>query len=367
MNSLLLIAFFLFLFSAINAENIKSTKTFPITSTKTISTTSVIEDIKYCNALPTSSICNPGSTLAYYNLYLTTKKGSPCITSTYSCEPEPTTTTPTVTIATKSIPVESIKDCSTKRLHTTYFSCNGIAVHKTHTSTQFGIPCYSYSYSCAPKTISTTTIINTTTKTVPTTTTTTKTIPTTTTTTKTVPIITTITTNNNNNVSINTSIRDCSTKRLHTTYFSCDGVTVHKTHTSTQQGVPCLSYSYSCAPKTISTTTTTTTTTKTVPTTTTTTKTAPIIITTTTTTTTTKTVPTPSTKCIPITTTVTERETITEKETVTVTEKSTQTNVPESNCANKWAQCGGKNFNGPTCCKSGSTCAKINEYYSQCV
>jgi hypothetical protein len=35
------------------------------------------------------------------------------------------------------------------------------------------------------------------------------------------------------------------------------------------------------------------------------------------------------------------------------------------NCAGAWAQCGGSNFNGPTCCQTG-TCVKVNEYYSQC-
>ncbi|TPX12823.1 uncharacterized protein E0L32_006703 [Thyridium curvatum] len=37
------------------------------------------------------------------------------------------------------------------------------------------------------------------------------------------------------------------------------------------------------------------------------------------------------------------------------------------NCGSQWAQCGGIGFNGPTCCASGSTCVKQNDYYSQCL
>ena len=136
----------------------------------------------------------------------------------------------------------------------------------------------------------------------------------------------------------------------------------------------------------ISRTTTTTTSTKALPisktATTTSTKTLPIskIITTstktlpiskTTTTTSTKMLPistTKSTKCIPITVTVTEKETITKKETVTVTVKSNPTSIEDDRkCAAKFEQCGGINFNGPTCCQSGSTCRELNQYYSQCI
>ncbi|KAG4106467.1 hypothetical protein H8356DRAFT_1025970 [Neocallimastix lanati (nom. inval.)] len=123
----------------------------------------------------------------------------------------------------------------------------------------------------------------------------------------------------------------------------------------------------------ISKTTTITTSTKALPiskTTTTSTKTLPISKTTTTTTRT-KTLPistTKSTKCIPITVTVTEKETITKKETVTVTVKSNPTSAEDDRkCAAKYEQCGGINFNGPTCCQSGSTCRELNQYYSQCI
>ncbi|KAG2002588.1 acetyl xylan esterase [Coprinopsis cinerea AmutBmut pab1-1] len=40
---------------------------------------------------------------------------------------------------------------------------------------------------------------------------------------------------------------------------------------------------------------------------------------------------------------------------------------PSGNCASKFAQCGGNGWTGPTCCVSGSTCNKLNDWYSQCV
>ncbi|KAH8171516.1 glycosyl hydrolase family 61 domain-containing protein [Sarocladium implicatum] len=39
---------------------------------------------------------------------------------------------------------------------------------------------------------------------------------------------------------------------------------------------------------------------------------------------------------------------------------------PATNCASAWAQCGGKDWTGATCCAAG-TCKAQNEYYSQCV
>ncbi|KAI1125849.1 1, 4-beta cellobiohydrolase [Nemania abortiva] len=36
-------------------------------------------------------------------------------------------------------------------------------------------------------------------------------------------------------------------------------------------------------------------------------------------------------------------------------------------CAAQWAQCGGTGWSGATCCVSGSTCVKSNDYYSQCL
>jgi len=78
---------------------------------------------------------------------------------------------------------------------------------------------------------------------------------------------------------------------------------------------------------------------------------------------------TSKTKCLPVTVTITEKETITKKETITVTVKLGATNVndqDQNQCGSKYEQCGGMNFNGPTCCKSGLTCRRVNEYYSQC-
>ncbi|OUM58344.1 carbohydrate-binding module family 1 protein [Piromyces sp. E2] len=84
-------------------------------------------------------------------------------------------------------------------------------------------------------------------------------------------------------------------------------------------------------------------------------------------------VPTPTTlptKCVPVIVTVTEKEkiTVTEKETVTITvEDNGAEPVDDTKCAPKWAQCGGQDYNGPTCCQSGSTCHEYNKYYSQCM
>merc|ERR1712137_1223967 len=35
-------------------------------------------------------------------------------------------------------------------------------------------------------------------------------------------------------------------------------------------------------------------------------------------------------------------------------------------CAGAWEQCGGKGFDGPTCCSSGWQCKYGNEWYYQC-
>mmetsp|Transcript_36480 Transcript_36480/g.81439 ORF Transcript_36480/g.81439 Transcript_36480/m.81439 type:complete len:797 (-) Transcript_36480:98-2488(-) len=43
---------------------------------------------------------------------------------------------------------------------------------------------------------------------------------------------------------------------------------------------------------------------------------------------------------------------------------STSTSSPT--CSGSWKQCGGRNFNGPTCCESGYNCVVQNEWYSQC-
>ncbi|ORX64663.1 hypothetical protein BCR32DRAFT_330551 [Anaeromyces robustus] len=74
-------------------------------------------------------------------------------------------------------------------------------------------------------------------------------------------------------------------------------------------------------------------------------------------------------KCITSTTSITIKETTTITETMTVTVKITNTNNPSqpNHCADRYAQCGGEGFKGPTCCKSGYKCQKLNKHYSQCV
>ena len=39
---------------------------------------------------------------------------------------------------------------------------------------------------------------------------------------------------------------------------------------------------------------------------------------------------------------------------------------PPPLCAKAWAQCGGKGYSGPTCCATGFTCVKSNDYFSEC-
>lgn len=41
--------------------------------------------------------------------------------------------------------------------------------------------------------------------------------------------------------------------------------------------------------------------------------------------------------------------------------------VSAETCAKQYYQCGGKNWNGTTCCEAGSYCKVQNDYYSQCV
>ncbi|KAG4090661.1 hypothetical protein H8356DRAFT_1052784 [Neocallimastix lanati (nom. inval.)] len=83
---------------------------------------------------------------------------------------------------------------------------------------------------------------------------------------------------------------------------------------------------------------------------------------------TTKTIPS-STKSLPTINNVTDEPLVKPEETNTpnLPEKEDNSVVDDRQCAGKWAQCGGKMFNGPTCCKSGFTCHKFNEYFSQCI
>ena len=48
---------------------------------------------------------------------------------------------------------------------------------------------------------------------------------------------------------------------------------------------------------------------------------------------------------------------------------TTTTSVATSNggnCEGAWEQCGGQNFDGPTCCDNGYTCTVQSQWYSQC-
>ncbi|KAL6364161.1 hypothetical protein LRP88_02077 [Fusarium phalaenopsidis] len=46
---------------------------------------------------------------------------------------------------------------------------------------------------------------------------------------------------------------------------------------------------------------------------------------------------------------------------------STGSGSGSKTCAAKYAQCGGQNFSGAKCCKSGSICKSYNSYFSMCV
>jgi hypothetical protein len=64
-----------------------------------------------------------------------------------------------------------------------------------------------------------------------------------------------------------------------------------------------------------------------------------------------------------------EPVTVSEKETATLYKNSAVTTIKDkddSQCVGQWFQCGGEGFKGPTCCKSGLTCRKMNKYFSYC-
>ncbi|KAL1841542.1 hypothetical protein VTJ49DRAFT_6971 [Mycothermus thermophilus] len=48
------------------------------------------------------------------------------------------------------------------------------------------------------------------------------------------------------------------------------------------------------------------------------------------------------------------------------TTQQTQPTSPGGCVAQKWAQCGGNGWSGCTSCEAGSTCTKVNDWYSQC-
>ncbi|GFF30823.1 endo-1,4-beta-xylanase [Aspergillus udagawae] len=51
----------------------------------------------------------------------------------------------------------------------------------------------------------------------------------------------------------------------------------------------------------------------------------------------------------------------------TTTKTTTTTGASSTGVAQKWGQCGGIGWNGPTTCVSGTTCQKQNDWYSQCL
>jgi endo-1,4-beta-xylanase len=54
--------------------------------------------------------------------------------------------------------------------------------------------------------------------------------------------------------------------------------------------------------------------------------------------------------------------------TTTTLTTTTKTSTPTSTgVAQKWGQCGGNGWTGPTTCVSGTTCQKLNDWYSQCL
>ncbi|ORX81420.1 hypothetical protein BCR32DRAFT_327305 [Anaeromyces robustus] len=270
---------------------------------------------------------------------------------------------PTIPYSTKTkVPTTSgisrtITNCPPKNIHLLKSSeCvyhGGAFYQSTIISTYNGEPCYTIDGTCDY--LKTKFISKTTSKTIPTiipTTTDTETLTTIPYTTKTTKVPTTS--------GISRTITNCPPKNIHLLKSSeCvyhGGAFYQSTIISTYNGEPCYTVDGTCdylKTKFISKTTS-----KTIPT--------------TTTTTTAKTIPT-TTKCISGTITITEKEeeTVTLRETITVTINGEKTSTAEKeddkNCASQWAQCGGTDYNGPKCCKSGLICQKISNYYSQCI
>ncbi|OUM59064.1 carbohydrate-binding module family 1 protein [Piromyces sp. E2] len=406
----------LVLFSVINAETINSTKTVPVTIKTVPVFTGTYEK---CKNNPKSIQCDTGRLYFATSFSSLVQKGTelPCWTYSYKCTKWngvptthiPKTITTKSTSSTKAIPkstteivsetnskssiltsASSTKTISTKSVEWCQSSiilpsprCNTNAPNymtgsKTLVQTNSKLPCWAYKYYCTKAPMPT---IPTSKKS------SLKTIPTTSTTT--IPITTSSTTTQTYEL--------CKTsKGIPNTRLTCtvppSYISSYRSLVQTGTEPPCYTYKYTCAkapmptnskvPKSSSSTTSSNTTLKNC---TFSSKTVPILPTCSagyTRTAVTKTLTqqgelcinttfkcqTVSTKCIPttISITTTEKETITVRETVTVTITTTETKPPQ-NCANKWAQCGGQNFNGPTCCQSGSTCRKLNEYYSQCI
>lgn len=53
---------------------------------------------------------------------------------------------------------------------------------------------------------------------------------------------------------------------------------------------------------------------------------------------------------------------------VQTTTTTTPTSTPTgTDAAQRWGQCGGNGWTGPTTCASPYTCQKVNDWYSQCL
>jgi len=77
-----------------------------------------------------------------------------------------------------------------------------------------------------------------------------------------------------------------------------------------------------------------------------------------------KTISTTLSKATTTTTTTTSSKTTT----TIITTTTTSSNPKPTNCVENYGQCGGSNYNGPTCCKDPSyICQSYGEYYSQCI
>ncbi|KAI8805656.1 putative endo-1,4-beta-xylanase [Cladochytrium replicatum] len=73
-----------------------------------------------------------------------------------------------------------------------------------------------------------------------------------------------------------------------------------------------------------------------------------------------------SAQVVYITTTVTVTSVVGPSSTTTTTTTS-PTPTGTGTCSVKYGQCGGNGWNGPKCCVPGSTCTRLNDFYSQCL
>jgi len=332
-----------------------TTTTTTTTSTKTIITSSVQN---------TSSINSEVSTTS--GTTQTVKTLPPLSYRDYIFALTTTTTTKTLPITTTPIPFSrdyiffglyttTTTPISTKTIPTIYSDSPNTTTVRNISSSTKTVPTSSKIILSSTKTVPTSTkIILSSTKTVPTSTkiilSSTKTVPTSTkiilSSTKTIPTSTKIILSSTKTIPTSTKIILSSTKTVPTS---------SKIILSSTKTVPTSTKIILSSTKTVPTSTKIIlSSTKTVPTSS---KIIPIS---------TKTVPLPS-KCTPTTVKVTVKETVTVTMTVTAQSSGTTIGGDDSQCGNKWDQCGGQGFTGPTCCKSGSVCHEYNQHYSQCI